>query len=54
MNLIRLPYIEPELEEKIELITKKGDLVDWSFMAYNFIKDKKNVYFVKYEDLVKT
>jgi len=42
-----------ELEEKIELITKKGDLVDWSFMAYNFIKDKKNVYFVKYEDLVK-
>jgi len=41
-----------ELEEKIELITKKGDLVDWSFMAYNFIKDKKNVHFVKYEDLV--
>ena len=43
-----------ELEEKIELITKKGDLVDWSFMAYNFIKDKKNVHFVKYEDLVKS
>ena len=41
-----------ELEEKIELITKKGDLVDWSFMAYNFIKDKETVHFVKYEDLV--
>ena len=23
-------------------------------MAYNFIKDKKNVHFVKYEDLVKS
>ena len=41
-----------ELEEKIELITKKEDLFDWSFMAYNFIKNKKNVHFVKYEDLV--
>ena len=30
-----------ELEEKIELITKKEDLVYWSFTAYNFLKDKQ-------------
>jgi sulfotransferase len=41
-----------ELEEKIELITKKEDLVYWSFTAYNFLKDKQNVHFVKYEDFV--
>ena len=41
-----------ELEEKIELITKKEDLVYLSFTAYNFLKDKQNVHFVKYEDFV--
>ena len=42
-----------EIEEKIELITKKGDLFDWSYMAYNFIKDKETVHLVKYENLIK-
>jgi hypothetical protein len=42
-----------ELEEKIELITEKGTLFDVSCMAYNFIKNKKNVCFIRYENLVK-
>jgi hypothetical protein len=41
-----------EIEEKIELITKKGDLFDTICMSYNFIKSKNNVLFIRYEDLV--
>ena len=44
--------IERYILSKIELITKKEDLVYWSFTAYNFLKDKQNVHFVKYEDFV--
>lgn len=42
-----------ELEEKIDLITKKDDLFDTICMSYNFIKDKNNVLFIHYEDLIK-
>jgi len=42
-----------EEEEKIELITKKGDFVDWSFYAYKNLQNKKNVLFVKYENFIK-
>ena len=39
-----------ELEEKIELITKKGDFFDVSLFTYKNLKNKKNVLFIKYED----
>lgn len=41
-----------EIEEKIELITKKDDLFDTICMSYNFIKNKKNVKFIHYKKLV--
>jgi len=42
-----------ELEEKIELITKKGDFFDVSLFTYKNLKNKKNVLFIKYEDFCK-
>ena len=39
-----------ELEEKIELITKKGDFFDVSLFTYKNLKNKKNVLFIKYEN----
>ena len=42
-----------ETEEKIELITGKGSSFDYSFVAYNFIKNKDCVKFIHYENLVK-
>ena len=43
----------PEEEEKIDLITQKNTFFDWSFYTYNNLKNKKNVLFIKYEELVK-
>ena len=42
-----------EIEEKIELITKKNSLFDFSCMAYNFIKNNEDVLFIDYNNLIK-
>ena len=42
-----------EIEEKIEIITKKNEYFDIACMSYKFIKNKKNVLVVDYNNLVK-
>jgi len=42
-----------EIEEKIDLITKKNDLFDSICMSYSFIKNKDNILFIHYEDFIK-
>jgi len=42
-----------EQEEKIDLITQKNSFFDRSCYAYQNLQNKKNVLFIKYEELVK-
>ena len=51
-RLDKTTLIKSEEEEKIELITKKGDFFDWSLYTYKNLQNKKNVLFIKYEDFV--